>query len=196
MAKLLDAVVSFGWLQWLAVVFNTLYVIFAARGKRVCWIFGAIGVSLLFFIYVQASLYSDAWLQIFYLGMSVYGWFNWSKGHQHQAIKTASWVRHFQFIVAGFVASLLLGWFWSYFGAALPYVDAATSAFSVIATFMVAHKLLENWIYWIIIDLVCIGVYFERDLVLIALLFLVYTLLAIFGLYRWSIARRKQEMLQ
>ena len=68
----------------------------------------------------------------------------------------------------------------------MPIIDSFTTCFSIIATFLVVKKILENWIYWIIIDLVSIYIYFSRDLHLTSLLFLVYTVIAIIGYFNWK----------
>ena len=177
---------DFGWVQWLAVMFNILYVIYAAREHIWCWIFGLIGVSLLFVIYIEVNLYSDALLQVFYVIMSIYGWISWQKGEVMQRSITRYPVsKHFGLLVIGSIGAGILGYLWQQFGAALPYIDACTTSFSIIATFLVAKKVLENWIYWIVIDLVCIGVYWVRDIPLISVLFLVYSALAVMGLISW-----------
>ena len=82
--------------------------------------------------------------------------------------------------------TILLGLFWRFFGAAMPFIDASTTAFSILATFMVAEKILSNWIYWIIIDTISIMVYWMRDIPLIALLFAIYVILATFGYLSWK----------
>lgn len=186
-SQIFDAVVSFGWVQWLAFIFNVLYVILAARENIWCWFFGLIGVSFLFVIYLEARLFSDALLQVFYMVMSVYGWVTWSRKNKNSySIIRATTSQHLYFVISGLAGTLLLGYLFSRFQAALPYVDAFTSAFAVVTTFMVARKMIDNWIYWIIIDSVCIIVYINRDLFLIAFLFFIYTILAINGWLQWK----------
>jgi len=195
MKDLWQYAIEMGWLQWFAFVFSILYVIYAARENIWCWLFGMVSVSFLFVIYYQTRLFSDALLQVFYMAMAVYGWITWSQTNKEGSvpITTLSPRMHFVLIAVGFGVALLLGKFWTYFDAALPYVDAFTSSFSIIATFMVARKILENWLYWIVIDLVCIFVYIDRSIYLIAFLFLVYTLLAVYGwkiwYHRWILSK-------
>ena len=186
MADLAAAAISFGWLQWLAVVFNVIYVILAARENVLCWFFGLVGVTLLAFIYFDAKLYSDTLLQIFYMVMSVYGWITWSSSSGKPLEITRSKASsHLYYLLAGSIGTLVLGFLFNKFGAALPYIDAFTSAFAVVATYLVARKILENWLYWIVIDSTCVVVYLLRDLDLIALLFALYTILAMVGYVVW-----------
>ena len=195
MEELVAAIISYGWLQWLAFAFSVLYVIFAAKEKIICWLFGLIGVSLLFFIYVQARLYSDALLQLFYIVMSIYGWITWSDvSKKALKISTLSSKSHVWLIAIGVLGTLILGLFFSGLGAAVPYIDAFTSSFAVIATYLVAQKKLENWIYWIIIDAICVFVYYIRDLPLISLLFALYTILAFVGLKSWKGRYQRQNL--
>ena len=89
---------------------------------------------------------------------------------------------------------LLFGYiFDQYSNQANPYLDAFTTIFSLMATFMVAKKVLENWIYWIVIDLLSIQLYAHRDLNLTAVLFALYTVIAVVGYFRWRKAFRLQQ---
>ena len=179
--------IDLGWLQWLALFFNISYVILAARQSIWCWAFGLVGVSILLYVYIDVRLYSDATLQVFYAAMSVYGWITWSqRGVKASTIKRISTNAHFRFLGIGAVMTLGMGLFWQSYGAAMPFIDACTTSFSIIATFMVAKKVLENWIYWIVIDAVSMVIYWIRDIPLIAILFFMYVILACFGYFSWK----------
>jgi nicotinamide mononucleotide transporter len=89
-------------------------------------------------------------------------------------------------ILLGGLFTFLMGNFWMQFGAALPFTDAFTTVFSIIATILVARKNLENWLYWIVIDIVATGVYINREMYPTALLFFLYTLIAVFGWINWK----------
>lgn len=185
--EILGAFVSFGWVQWLAFIFNVVYVVLAARENIWCWFYGLLGVSFLFVIYLEARLYSDALLQVFYMVMSVYGWISWSNRQKESlSIVRVPVARHLLYIAIGLAGTIFLGYVFSKLNAVVPYVDAFTSAFAVVATFLVARKILENWIYWIVIDFVCVIVYLNRNLPLIAFLFFIYTILAISGWLQWK----------
>ncbi len=174
-------------LEWGAVLFNILYVILAARRHVACWPVGMIGVFLAFFVYTSARLYSDATLQVVYLILSIYGWRQWSKSVDsgHMPIKRMSVALHGQILGIGLLWGLSMGWFWSLFQAALPFIDGLTTSFSLLTTWLVARRYLENWLYWIVIDIVCIGVYIDRQIDAFVYLFIIYTLLAIWGWWRW-----------
>jgi len=193
--QVLSAALGMGWLQWLATVFGIAYVILAARENFWCWPIGLVSVILAFFVYIDASvkLYSDAILQIFYAGMSIYGWWTWTRDSSDDellddGLSIGRWPMEYHLIAlgGGVVLAGLLGLMWTQLGAALPYIDAMTTSFSVIATFMVTRKILENWLYWIVIDTVCIFVYIHRELYLFAILFLIYGIVAVVGYYSWQ----------
>ena len=94
---------------------------------------------------------------------------------------------HFKLILIGLLLTFLLGYYLTiYASAASPLIDSFTTIFSIIGTFMVAKKILENWIYWIIIDIVSIQLYIGRELYLTGLLFLIYTVIAIYGYFAWA----------
>ncbi len=188
MSDLLAYAVDLGWMQWAATISSIIYVVLAAKEQIWCWFFGLVGVTILFFIYLDARLYSDATLQVFYAMMSVYGWVTWyrSKEGHHLQIVVVPFSQHVVLIAVGAIGALCLGFFWKSFGAALPFADAFTTSFSIIATFMVARKILGNWVYWMVIDAACVVIYWVRDIPLIAILFLMYVLLAVYGYYAWK----------
>jgi len=198
--QILASALGMGWLQWLAFIFGIIYVILAARENIWCWPVGLISVVIAFFVYAdpEVRLYSDAILQIFYAVMSLYGWWVWTRRNSRtnemagdsEAVKITiqKWPpsRHFVSIALGLVLALLWGKFcMMQFAAQLPYIDAATTVFSLIATYMVTQKMLENWLYWIVIDVVCIFVYLHRELYLFSIMFLVYTIVAVVGYRNW-----------
>ncbi|MCF8236812.1 MAG: nicotinamide riboside transporter PnuC [Saprospiraceae bacterium] len=183
-------------LEWAAVFFNVLYVVLAARRHVACWPAGIVGVILAFLVYVPARLYSDALLQVFYLLLSIYGWWEWSRGpsSDEKPIIRMPVVLHIRVIGAGIVLGLGMGFFWSGYGAALPLVDGMTTSFSMVTTWLVAKRYLENWIYWIIIDLVCIGVYLQRGIDAFVILFMLYVILSFWGWRTWNKALAQKDL--
>jgi nicotinamide mononucleotide transporter len=184
-----------GIVEVCAVTLALAYVILAIFQRRLCWIAAIASASLYILIFWQVRLYLEAALQVFYIAMAVYGWFAWQqKGDQSQApIRTWSRKQHTVACSALVFVSLLIGSAmdrWT--DAASPFVDAATTVSALLATWMVARKLLENWLYWIAIDLASIGLYVSRDLSLTAALFAGYVLLAVWGYRAWRAQWRLQ----
>jgi nicotinamide mononucleotide transporter len=177
-------------LELTAVVFAVLYLVLAIKENVWCWFFGFLSTLIYLFIFWDVSLYSESLLQIFYLAMSVYGWWQWTHFDSSQSelkeIQQWSILKHTGIIVAAGFGSLALGFFMSqYTSAAFPYIDAATTLFAIVATYMVAQKIIENWIYWMVIDSVSIYLYINRELYLTALLFLLYVALCFVGYFSW-----------
>ncbi|MDC0201776.1 nicotinamide riboside transporter PnuC [Flavobacteriales bacterium] len=177
--------INWSVIETLAVLFSIIYVVLAAKENIWCWVAAAISVSLYIYICFTAKLYPEAGLQIFYLLMAVFGYFMWNKENKEQ-IKEWSELRHLLIILIGSIATFFMGYYFSiYTDSQMPIVDSFTTVFSIIATYMVTKKVLGNWLYWIVIDVVSVYLYFSRDLHLTSGLFLVYTIIAIFGYFLW-----------
>lgn len=164
------------------------YLVLAIRQNILCWAAALVSSALYTVVFFTARLYMESVLQIFYAGMAVYGWYQWRfAGDAGAGVQIHTWMPHRHVQVVGAVAAvtLLLGWGMSHTDAAFPYADAFTTVAAVVTTFMVARKVLENWIYWFVIDSISIYLYVARELYLTALLFLFYLVLIIIGFRSW-----------
>lgn len=159
------------------------------RRLMICWPVVLAADLLYLLIFFRAQLYSDALLQIFFLAFTLYGWWHWARGLRTEGevrvepLGMRGWIAGFS---AGALGAVLLGWLMVRVGAALPHLDAALAAFSLVASWWQARKHLANWILWIAIDLVYIGEYIYKGLYLTSLLYALLVLLAILGLRDWS----------
>ena len=179
--------VEFNWsiVESIAVFFSVLYVVLAARESIWCWGAACISVSIYIYICYTAKLYPETGLQIFYLIMAGVGFFMWNKDNKEE-IKEWSELKHLGIIFLGTILTFFMGFYFSiYTDSAMPITDSFTTIFSLIATYMVVKKVLGNWLYWIVIDLVSVYLYFNRDLHLTSLLFVTYTIIAVFGYFSW-----------
>ena len=185
------------WLESTAVIFAILYLILAVKQNILCWTAGIISSVLYFFIMQKAGLYMEAYLQVFYVVMGIYGWSQWSASNASNPsfiVNTWSKYQHMITISIILVLSLLSGFLLErYTDAALPFLDALVSWGAVVATYMVAKKLLENWIYWFVIDATSIFLFIERGLWLSALLFATYLVIIFFGYQSWNKERGGQK---
>ena len=186
---------NFNWsiIESTAVFFSVLYVILAIKENVWCW--GAAAISVILYIYIcyTAQLYTETGLQFFYLLMAIYGYYHWNKNDSSLKIQQWTITKHLFILLLGALLTFLMGFYFSiYTNAAMPLVDSFTTVFSVFATYMVTKKVIENWLYWIVIDAVSVYLYFSRDLHLTSLLFLVYTIIAIFGYFAWI--KRNNEL--
>jgi nicotinamide mononucleotide transporter len=185
------------WLEITAVIFAILYLILAVKQNILCWIAGIISSVLYFFIMQKAGLYMEAYLQVFYVVMGIYGWSQWSASNASNPsfiVNTWSKYQHMIAISIILALSLLSGSLLErYTDAALPFLDALVSWGAVVATYMVAKKLLENWIYWFVIDATSIFLFIERGLWLSAVLFATYLVIIFFGYQSWNKVRGGQK---
>ena len=181
-------------IEWLAVLSSLTYVVLAAKRMLICWWFAFIGSSLFVYLCYVGHLYIESILQLFYVVMAVVGWFSWKLSKADDVeIKTWSFKNHvLNIVVSGFVALLLGFIFDQYTLQANPYVDAFTTCYSLSATFMVTRKIMGNWIYWIVIDLVSIYLYAQQDYYLTAVQYGIFTLLAIYGFMAWTKEYKRQ----
>ena len=180
--------IDFNWsiIETIAVVLSVLYVILATKQNIWCWAAAGISVALYIYICFSAELFTETGLQVFYLIMAFYGYYNWTKKEQNLQITQWSAGKHLTLIITGAIITFLMGFYFAtYTSAKMPIVDSFTTVFSVIATYMIAKKVLSNWLYWIVIDAASIYLYFSRDLHLTSLLFIAYTIIAVFGYFSW-----------
>lgn len=202
-ANLFFGIQQTSWLEWIAVITGLLYVIFAAMKHQLCWLFAIISSGVYVYICVTYYLYIESALQLFYVAMAVAGWVAWNKTKpldnnnfdildpdekqvNRSDIKTWSISSHALNIGISAAVTLIVGLaFDQLTNQANPYADAFTTVFSLTATLMVVRKVLENWIYWVVIDFVGIYLYSERGLTLTAVLYGGYTIIAIFGFFAW-----------
>lgn len=174
----------------LAVILAVLYLLLAIRQNIWCWFCAGVSTAIFVYVYFDARLYMEAALNVFYFAMAVYGWYSWQHvGAEHAVRPVTRWPLAWHCLAVLLIAILsstsgfLLD---RYSDAAFPYLDSATTWSAIWATFLVARKVLENWWYWLVIDLASIGIYWSRDLELTALLFLVYVIMIPFGLVAWT----------
>ena len=178
---------DFNWsiIESVAVLFSILYVVLVAKENIWCWAAALISVSLYIYICFFAQLYPETGLQVFYFIMAIIGYYMWKKENKEE-IKEWSEIKHLLIILLGAILTFFMGFYFStYTDSQMPIIDSFTTVFSIIATYMVVKKVLGNWLYWIVIDAVSVYLYFNRDLHLTSLLFIAYTIIAIFGYFSW-----------
>lgn len=185
-----EAAKSTSAIEWIAITAALAYVVFAARESVWCWSFGIISSGLYIAINFSVKLYLDAWLSLYYCVIGIYGWYAWvkmfpkknsSRSLRHISLKTFSIS-----VIVGIAGTFLLGYLSdAYTDSPLPYFDAALTSFSLVATFLTTQKIIENWIFWVVIDAAYIIIYWNRSLPFTAILFLVYTFIAAYGYFKW-----------
>jgi nicotinamide mononucleotide transporter len=180
-----------------AVVLAIGYLVLAIRENRWCWPAGFGSALLYLVVFYEAGLYMQSALQLFYASVAVYGWWAWKPQPDGGVSLTIQrWPLQWHGMAAAAIASLTLGSGWllvQYSDAALPYMDSFVTWSAVLATWMVARKLLENWYYWLVIDAVSLGLYAAQGLWLTVALFSVYLVLAVVGLWQWRASMKQRD---
>jgi nicotinamide mononucleotide transporter len=175
-----------------------------ARRNVLTWPVGIVSVLLYMALFYQVALYADALEQGYYLVASVYGWIYWSRSAAETVTTTGAryGTRRSMAAWAGatFMASILLASFVgrlhllapSFFPepASYPFLDSLTTAMSLTAMWLLARKRIESWIYWIVVDVIAVGLYYVKNVRFIALLYVALLMLAIRGLVAWHRASR------
>lgn len=183
---------SFDWvsLETLAVALGIGYLLLAMRQNSLCWYCAFFSTAIYVTIFGDVSLYMESALNVYYMGMAVYGWLQWQKGGpDHSGVEIVRWTakQHSAGILGILLASIISGYLLSVStDARLPYLDSFTTWASVFTTVMVARKVLENWLYWIVINSVSIYLYIDRDLDQTAAMFTLYLVLSVLGYVAWK----------
>jgi nicotinamide mononucleotide transporter len=173
-----------------AVVFAILYLALAIKQNILCWTAWILSSCLYTYVMYSADLYMEALLQIFYVVMGIYGWHQWlNRNSSKQELSVSTWqpAKHASAVtlifVLAYVSGLLLE---KYTAAALPFLDAFTTWGAIVTTYMVANKVLENWIYWFVIDSISIYLFISRGLYFTAFLFIIYLFMIVVGYRTWQ----------
>lgn len=182
------------------VISGILCVYLAARNNIWSWPLAIISVSIYIIIFYDAKLYADAGLQIYFLITNVYGWYFWSRKSEEDdkvPVSFASGKSIFLSLVAILIFTLLLGTF-LYKGtdASFPYIDSFCTACSLVAQLFLARKIIENWLIWIFVDVIYVGVYLMKDLHLTAGMYALYVLIAAIGYINWKKEFRQAKLPQ
>lgn len=190
LATLLHQAAAISPLEAIAVAMALMYLLLAIRQNIWCW-FGA-GVSAVIYVYlfIDAKLYMQSALNSFYLAMAIYGWGVWRSGRKHnKELPVVKWPlrKHAHAILGIAAVGLLNGYVLdTQTDSQYAYFDAVIAWGAIWATFLVARKVLENWWYWLVIDIASVFIYWSRDLQLTSMLFAVYVLMIPFGLVSWA----------
>lgn len=193
MPELLSPLLASHWAEQVALLCGVTYALLVIKRIRWAWVFGAASSALLVWLAAGAQLPLQAALQGVYVLMAIYGFWHWSKvgpGEKVIAITTWSGSRH----LIALLAIAIAVWFGAPIlaeqtTAAWPQLDVAVTGLSLLATWMTARAILENWVYWLIVDAISFYLYSAQGLEFVAMLYVIYFIIAIFGLRTWWLQR-------
>ena len=160
-----------------------------------------VGIAYTFaslYIFFTAKLYADFALHIFFLIMSFYGWYYWLQGKNNHdpelsVSNESKKVLVYSIFICILAINLIGNLFTKYTDADLPYWDNTTSILSILAIWLQGRKKIECWIFWLIIDILSVGIYFYKELYLYTLLYLIYVVMAFFGYKAWLESYRNDK---
>ena len=173
-------------------VLGLFYIYFSIRQSILTWPTGLATSLLYIIVFFRAKFYADMGLQFYYVFISLYGWYLWKKGNPEQNNARVQ-VKHLDMsdLLYSLAASAVLFAVIHFIlenhtDSPVPVMDALTTAISIVATYLLARKILEHWLAWIFVDLVSAGLYAFKGLWPTVVLFLVYTVMAAAGFREWS----------
>jgi nicotinamide mononucleotide transporter len=175
--------------EMIGVFLSVVYLIFALLENRTCFIAGLISSGIFALIFFNTQLYMESGLQLYYVAMSVYGWWQWREGgDKKETLGISRWTTKEHFFAVSLIISLSCVsaiFLANNTQASYPFFDSVVTWGSLITTYMVTRKILENWIYWVALDTLALCLYINKALYLTAGLFAFFVVLAIAGHYRW-----------
>jgi nicotinamide mononucleotide transporter len=198
MEKLVSQLVETSPWEAAAAAIGLAYLLLAVRRNLLCWLCAFVSTSIYLVLFARRAWYMQSLLQVFYLAMAVYGFIDWRKGRTAEGeVVVRSWTpaRHAIAAAAVVAASAVNGWVLAqYTDAAAPYVDSFVGWGSVVTTWMAARRVIENWLYWVVVDGVAAWLYFSQGLLATTLLFLIYLGIVIHGYFVWRREQAQQRL--
>ena len=189
-------------LETIGVITGLLCVYLAARNNIWNWPIAIVSVTLYIFIFLNARLYADMGLQVYFLAMNIYGWYFWSRKPAIEVKTPVVLITSWQMVYAAIIIAVVtpsLGYtliklapILHYTPASFPYLDSFCTACSLVAQFYMARKILENWLIWVFVDIIYVGVYIFKGLDLTAVMYAVFVAIALMGYIDWKKEYKKQ----
>lgn len=182
-------------LEVIGVITGLLCVYLAAKNNIWNWPIAIISVGIYIVIFFNTHLYADMGLQFYFMVMNIYGWYYWAKKPADEGKTPVAVVTHREIIysiIAIIIFTIILGTGLKYTPASYPYIDSFCTACSLVAQVFLARKVLENWLIWIFVDIVYVGVYIFKGLDLTAVMYAIYVGIALLGYIDWKKDYKKQ----
>ena len=185
-------------LEIVGAIIGLIYLYLEYKANIWLWPVGVIMNIVYTVIFFQSKIYADMGIYIYYFFASVYGWYIWSKlkNSTDEVLISRTPSKHITKLVIAFglifiIISVVLIQFTD---STVPYADSFTTSLSILAMWMLAHKYIEQWLLWIVVNLVSIGLYSYKELDITALLFIIYTIVPFFGYFKWRKIMAKQKL--
>ena len=181
------------WVEILGTVLGIIYIFLSIKQNIFTWLTGLLTSVLYIYVFFVSKFYADMALQVYYVWVSIYGWWLWARGVNtnkgHEELPVIRLKKKLAGVLA--IISILL-WIGIYFvlkyftDSPVPVGDAFTTALSIVATWMLARKIIEHWIIWVVVDFISLILYIYKGLYPTSVMFVVYTIAAIWGYFEWK----------
>lgn len=170
----------------------------AARQNVWTWPIALVSVFCYFVFFYQIRLYADMGLQVFFLGSNLYGWYEWLYGGKNKVELPVTRLQPAQIalaLIVGAITSILLAlYFKSFTNASYPWIDSTLAAFSIVAQILLTRKKIENWVIWLMVDVVYVGLYWKKEAYVTAALYFLFLIIAVQGLWAWKKAMKAERI--
>ena len=168
-----------------------IYLYFEIKQSKWLWPVGLFSALMYIYVFFVAKFYADMGLQFYYVLISIYGWIYWSRSNKQDKVElpvvSLQMSLFFKLLLASLFIYIGISFILvNYTDSPLPYWDSFTTALSIVATWMLARKILEQWLVWVLVDAVSMGLYVYKQLYPTAILFAVFTVLALYGYFQWK----------
>jgi nicotinamide mononucleotide transporter len=184
--------ISENYIEILGAILGIAYVFFSIRQNILTWPVGLLTSLLYVWVFLVSKLYADMGLQVYYVVISIYGWYEWLYGNRNSTettLKVSRLTIRFGFVLST-ITALIFVIIWiilkNFTDSTVPVADALATALSLVATWMLARKILEHWLIWIFVDIFSIGLFWYKELYPTVFLFVVYTVMAFVGFIEWK----------
>lgn len=180
------------WIEMIGAVLSLIYLYCSVNQKIALWIFGFLSSAFYIVIFFNSKFYADATLQVYYLIISIYGIINWKKGTKISGegelpitiINKKQWFELCCATLLVFTGYFIVLNFFT--DSPVPMGDSFTTALCIVGTWMLARKMLENWLFFILADAILVGLFIYKSLYITAVLYAIYTIIAVFGYFKWK----------
>ena len=184
------------FVELIGTLFGLLSVYFASSANILTWATGIINEVFLFILFFQVQLYADMFLQVYFFVVTFYGWYNWKQKPKQNSITSINLKTKILLVFAMVAGVIIAGSLFTnihlylpkYFKteAAFPFADSFVMVLSIVATVLLAQKKIETWYLWILVNIVCVLLFFKKGIAFLALEYLVFLGLATYGLLNWK----------
>ena len=179
------------YVELIGSILGLAYIFLSIRQSIFTWPVGLATSVLYVYVFFSAKFYADMLLQVYYVGISIYGWYHWLKGNptKNANLFVSKMPKSYYWpviIVTVLLSLLFIFGLKNYTDSPVPVADSITTALSIVATWMLARKYLEQWLIWVFVDFFSVGLYVWKGLWPTAILFVIYTVMAILGYLSWK----------